>query len=117
MTAADRRRRPILPPQASERGAARRVLWRGAGGGEGRLEASVTAEGALLLHHLETGSARRHAWGADAYDATLEIRREDLPQLALVLLKAGFGGQRDALELLRILCERRGVAHRYTVWN
>jgi hypothetical protein len=112
-------RRPRLVARADEPapGEGRHVLWRATGERKGRLEVSLTAEGALLLHHPETGPARRDAWGAGAYEATLEIRREDLDQLALLLLNAGFGNQRDALEQLRLFCERRGVRHSFAVWT
>jgi hypothetical protein len=59
----------------------------------------------------------RCAWGEDDYEATLEIRPEHLGGLTLLLLQAGFGGQGDALEQLRIFCERRGVPHRLAVWT
>jgi hypothetical protein len=117
MTSSGRRPAPaarqVQPPEAERRP----VLWRSTGERKGQLAASVTADGGLLLHHLETGRAHRDAWGADAYEATLEIRREDLTELTLVLLAAGFAGQRDGLEQLRRFCERRGIAHRFAVWT
>jgi hypothetical protein len=100
---------------------------RGSGGGEQRagsdsarhtrVEVRLTPDGGLSIHHHETGSSCRSAWGEDDYEATLEIRPEDLAALAFFLVKAGFGEQRDALKELRILCERRGVPHRVAVWT
>ena len=93
------------------------LLWRSERARQAHVEVRLTPEGGLTLHHHETGGSPRSGWGEDDYEATLEIGPEHLGALTLLLLQAGFGGQRDALEQLRIFCERRGVPHRFAVWT
>jgi hypothetical protein len=93
------------------------LLWRSAGARPAQVEVHLTPEGGLTLRHHETGSTLRSAWGEDDFEATLEIQPEHLLALTVLLLQAGFGGQRDALEQLRLYCERHGVPHRVAVWT
>lgn len=111
-------RRPGSKPRPDRRPAGQdHVLWRADGVRDARVEVRLTPEGGLTLHHHETGGSPRAAWGEDDYEATLEIGPEHLAALTLLLLQAGFGGQRDALEQLRIFCERRDVPHRFAIWT
>lgn len=107
-------RRPSSPPRHID---GDQLLWSSEGVRRTRVELRLTPESGLTLLHHETGRSPRSAWGEDDYEATLEIRPEDLRALTVLLLQAGFGGQRDALDQLRLFCERRGVPHRVAVWT
>lgn len=110
-------RRRSEPSQQSGRTAPdAETLWRSDARDE-RVEVVLSADGGLKLRHSRTPRSAREAWGPDAYEATLEIPRDDVTDLAVMLLKAGFADQPDALEALRIFCERRGVGHKYAIWS
>ena len=111
-------RRPGSTPRPRRvAGGQDQLLWRSDGARHARVEVRLTPEGGLTLRHHDTGATPRSAWGQDDYEATLEIEPEHLGALTLLLLQAGFGGQRDALEQLRTFCQRRGVPHRFAVWT
>jgi hypothetical protein len=92
-------------------------LWRSDGAAYLAVEAVATPQGGLLLRRHESGPSSQDGWGAHDREATLEITPEHVAKLALVLIEASLSGQADALERLKILCERREIPCRHAVWT
>jgi hypothetical protein len=117
MTLAQRDPQCAGQPRAAEAQSRVTPLWRTDGARRHAADLRLGDDGGLTLTHHETGPTLEDAWGADDYEATLEIAPGDVGRLALVLLQTAFAGDPNALAKVKVLCERRGVPFRFAVWT
>jgi hypothetical protein len=65
----------------------------------------------IRLRTIEVGPASEGASSGPASERTLDVSREAMTELVVSLLRERYQGRSDAVEDLRELCRRHGVAH------
>ena len=95
----------------------RSLLWRMDGARYGRIDARITADGALEIRRHEMGATDMAEWGADDHEATLRVEARDVAALLLALLADGYADRADALQAIREVCETRDIPAKFGVWT
>ena len=92
-------------------------LWRRDGVSRRRIDARLTADGALEITGHDIGSGDSGAWGEGDHEASLRVEAGDLAALVLALLTDGYAGRSDALQAVRSVCQAFDVPAKFSVWT
>lgn len=77
---------------------------------------TVRGDGSLCVEAVDSGPTAQRCFGSEDVEWRLEVSREATWELAIALLMDRYQGRIGAVSELKELCQRQGVAHKFSGW-
>jgi hypothetical protein len=74
---------------------------------------TLMGDRSIRMSAFDSGPTAERLFGRADCEWILDVDREALPELAITLLRERYDGRTDAVDDLRDLCTRHGVAHQF----